>query len=143
MNSEQTEKTFDHSKASVADKILLIGELLHCRNHALRSAVSVWREDDDSDSVKYLIIAKRAQILRREYMQKHFNELKETDWCLCKAAASVRQLAYEVCEGGSEELRELDDFVDEVWGLALGRDLSSCIACAEDRQSGQETPEES
>lgn len=143
MLNEQNEKTFDHDKASVADKILLISELQHARAHALRAAVSVWREEDDSDSVKYLLLAKRAQTLRREYMRKHFDELKETDWCLCKAAAAIRQLAYEVCEGDSEELRELDDFVDEVWGSALDRDLSSCIACAEDRQSGQETSEES
>lgn len=133
-NEQQTEKTFDHAKASVADKILLISELLHARNHALRAAVSVWREDDDCDSVRYLLLAKRAQTLRREYMRKHFGELKETDWCLCKAAAAVRQLAYEVCEGDSEELRELDDFVDEVWGQALGRDLSGCLACAEDEE---------
>lgn len=68
-------------------------------------------------------------------MQNHFGELKDTDWCLCKAAAAIRQLAYEVCEGDSEELRELDDFVDEVWGQALGRDLSGCLACVEDGQS--------
>lgn len=143
MDNEQTKKTFDHDKASVADRILLISELLHCRNHALRAAVSVWGEEDDSVSIRYLLLAKRAQTLRREYMRKHFDELKETDWCLCKAAASVRQLAYEVCEGDSEELREIDDFVDEVWGQALGRDLSDCLACVEDRQSGQEISEES
>ena len=142
MQDLETKKTFDHNKASVADKILLIGELLHCRNHALRSAVSVWNEDDDSEAVRYLLVAKRAQTLRREYMRKHFGELKEPDWCLCKAAASVRQLAYEVCEGDSEELKDLDDFVDEVWGTALGRDLSNCLACAEDLQAGQEPSEE-
>lgn len=138
----EPEKTFNHGKASVADKILLVSELQHCRAHALRAAVSVWREEDDSDSVKYLLLAKRAQTLRREYMRKHFGELKDTDWCLCKAAACVRQLAYEVCEGDSEELKELDDFVDEVWGGALNMDLSDCQVCHEDRQSGQAPSEE-
>lgn len=134
--SEQIEtgKSFNHDKASVSDKIRLVSELEHIRAHALRSAVSTWREEDDSDSTRYLILAKRAQTLRREYMRKHFGELKDADWCLCKAAASLRQIAYEVCEGEEEELKELDDFVDEIWGEALGMDLSDCASCAEDRQ---------
>lgn len=133
MDEAETKKTFDHSKASVSDKIRLIGELEHARAHALRAAASAWREDDDSDSTRYLLIAKRAQSLRRDYMQKHFGELKDTDWCLCKAAACLRQIAYEVCEGDTIELKEIDDFVDEIWGGALGMDLSACIACKEDR----------
>lgn len=134
---EADKKTFNHGKASVSDKIRLIGELEHGRAHALRAAVSSWREEDDSDSVKYLLIAKRAQTLRREYMRRHFGDLKDTDWCLCKSAACLRQIAYEVCEGDAEELKEIDDFVDEIWGEALGIDLSDCVSCAEDRQSGQ------
>ena len=128
-------KEFNHDKASVSDKIRLIGELEHGRAHCVRAAASAWREEDDSDSVRYLLIAKRAQTLRREYMKKHFGELKDTDWCLCKSAACIRQIAYEVCEGDSEELKELDDFVDEIWGEALDMDLSDCISCKEDRAS--------
>lgn len=131
----EKENKFNHDKAGVSDKIALVSELEHCRSHALRAAVSVWREEDDSDSVKYLIIAKRAQSLRREYMRKHFGGLKDTDWCLCKAASRIRQLAYEVCEGDAEELKELDDFVDEIWGGALNMDLSDCVACADDKKS--------
>lgn len=133
MDDKETEKTFNHAKASVADHIRLIGELEHARAHALRSAASAWREEDDSDSNRYLIIAKRAQELRREYMRKHFGELKDTDWCLCKSAACLRQIAYEVCEGDTVELKEIDDFVDEIWGEALGEDLSDCVACRDDR----------
>lgn len=129
------EKTFNHDKAGIADKIRLISELEHARAHALRAAASVWREEDDSESTRYLLLAKRAQTLRREYMRRHFSELKDTDWCLCKSAASIRQIAYEVCEGNSEELKELDDFVDEVWGGALYMDLSDCVACADDRKA--------
>ena len=127
-------KSFDHSKASASDKISLIGELCHIRRHALRAAASTWREEDDSESVKYLILAKRAQRLRREYMQSHFKDIKDTDWCLCKSAACLRQLLYEVNDGWPEELKELDDFVDEIWGQALDMDLSDCIACAEDKE---------
>ncbi len=133
-NETETEKNFDHSKAGVSDQIALVSELEHARRHALRAAASAWREEDDSESNRYLIIAKRAQELRRDYMRKHFGDLKETDWCLCKSAACLRQLAYEVCEGDTTELKEIDDFVDEIWGEALGKDLSDCIACREDRE---------
>ena len=131
----EPEKTFDHDKASISDKIRLISELEHIRAHALRSAASAWREEDDSESVKYLVIAKRAQNLRREYMKNHFGELKDTDWCLCKSAACLRQILYEVNNGWPEELKELDDFVDEIWGNALGVDLSECVVCREDRNA--------
>lgn len=131
---EADKKTFNHGKAGTADKIALVSELEHARRHALRAAVSSWREEDDSDSVKYLLIAKRAQTLRREYMRRYFGDLKDTDWCLCKSVACLRQIAYEVCEGDAEELKEIDDFVDEVWGEALGQDFSDCIVCAQDRQ---------
>lgn len=135
MEQQRTEKTFNHDKASISDKIRLISELEHIRTHALRSAASVWEEDDDSEAVKYLIIAKRAQTLRREYMKNHFNEIKDTDWCLCKSAATLRQILYEVNNGWPEELKELDDFVDEIWGQALDMDLSDCVVCREDRNA--------
>lgn len=138
MNDNEMQKTFNHDKASVSDKIRMVGELEHARAHALRAAASAWREDDDSESIRYLLLAKRAQTLRREYMQKHFGNIKDTDWCLCKSAACIRQIAYEVCEGDSVELKELDDFVDEIWGQALDMDLSDCIACKEDRTTDPE-----
>ena len=138
MDGEKTQKTFNHDKASVSDKIRMVGELEHARAHALRAAASAWEESDDSESIRYLLLAKRAQTLRREYMQKHFGNIKDTDWCLCKSAACIRQIAYEVCEGDSVELKELDDFVDEIWGQALDMDLSDCIACKEDRTTDSE-----
>ena len=139
-DANETEKIFDHGKASVADHIRLIGELEHARAHALRAAASTWEEDDDSESIRYILLAKRAQTLRREYMQKHFGQLKDTDWCLCKSAACLRQIAYEVCEGDALELKEIDDFVDEIWGDALGLDLSDCVACKDDRSILQDQP---
>lgn len=132
---DKQEKTFNHDKASVSDKIRMVGELEHARAHALRAAASALEEErDDSESTRYILLAKRAQSLRREYMQKHFPNIKDTDWCLCKSAACLRQIAYEVCEGDVTELRELDDFVDEIWGEALGMDLSDCVACKDDRE---------
>lgn len=137
-NDGETKKTFDHSKASVADKLHLLGECQHARRHCIRSAASAWREEDDSDSIQYLLWAKRFQEIRRECMRKHFGELKETDWCLIKVCAELRSLVYEVCEGDAEELKEIEDLIDEITGKALGMDMSSCLACREDYQSGQE-----
>lgn len=131
---ENDEKTFNHNKASVADKIALIGELEHGRAHCVRAAASVWREDDDSDSIQYLLWAKRFQEIRREYMRKHFGKLKESDWCLFKVSARLRQLAYEVCEGDVEELKEIEDLIDEITGKALDMDLSGCESCKEDKE---------
>lgn len=125
-------KKFDHDKAGIIDKISLVSELQHGRRHCLRSATAVWKEDDDSDSIRYLIWAKRFQTLRREYMKKHFGELKETDWCLIKVCAELRSLVYEVCEGDVEELKEFEDLIDEIVGTALGVDVSGCAACRED-----------
>lgn len=138
MDTQETEKTFDHAKAGVADKIALIGELCHAERHALRSAASlVGEERDDSElsSTEYLIIAKRAKDLRRAYMNAHFGEIDEYSWCLCKSAACLRQLAYEVCEGDSEELREIDDLVDEIWGKTLKIDLTDCPSCRDDKNA--------
>ena len=131
---EHGKKEFNHNNASISDKIRLISELEHARSHALRAAVSTWEEGETSKSKRYLIIAKEAQTLRRDYMKKHFGKLADSDWCLCKSAACIRQIAYEVAEGDDLELKELDDFVDEIWGEALGMDLSDCVSCAEDRQ---------
>lgn len=134
MEKEQTEKTFDHAKAGIGDKILLISQLEHGRNHCIRSAASVWREDDDSESLQYLLWAKRFQEIRRDYMKKHFGKLKESDWCLFKVCASLRQLVYEVCEGDIEELKEMEDLIDEITGKALDMDLSGCESCRGDRE---------
>lgn len=134
MDNNETQKTFDHSKASIADKIALIGELQHGRRHCVRSAASAWREEDDSDSIQYLLWAKRFQEIRREYMKKHFGNLKETDWCLLKVCAELRSLMYEVCEGDVEELKEMEDLIDEIAGKALGMDMSDCLACREDKE---------
>lgn len=132
MNNDETKKTFDHGKASIADKLLLVGELEHGRRHCVRSAASVWKEEDDSESTQYLLWAKRFQEIRRDYMKKHFGELKETDWCLIKVCAELRSLVYEVCEGDVEELKELEDLIDEITGDALGMDMSGCLACKDD-----------
>lgn len=132
---EDQEKTFDHRRAGTADKILVLAELEHIRRHALRSALSLYNEDaqDNVEWIHYATIATQAQTLRREYQQKHFGALSEYDWCLCKSAACLRQLAYETQENDYGMLKMIDDLVDEIWGEALGEDLSDCAACRDDK----------
>lgn len=124
--------SFNHSRGEIADKIALIGELEHARRHALRSAAM--KVDDEDSKSDFLIIAQIAKELRRELMQKSFPDIDQTYWCLCKSAACLRQLAYEVCKGDAEFLRRVDDLVDDIWERALGVDLSDCPACIEDKE---------
>lgn len=126
------EKTFNHKKTGTSDKIALVGELEHARRHALRSAVSV---ENEEKQFFYLTLAKQLQTIRREYMRTHFGQIADSDWCLCKTAACLRQIAYEVFESNSDELKEIDNLVDEIWGKALGEDLSDCEACKDDREN--------
>lgn len=65
-------------------------------------------------------------------MKKYFSSISSRDWCLCKSAACLRQLTYEVAEMDYEELRDIDNLVDDIWGNALGEDLSDCESCLSD-----------
>lgn len=85
------------------------------------------------DEVFYHVIANKAKALRRKYMRTYFPDCDDKLWCLGKATASLRQVAYEADEGHAELLKEVDDLVDEVWGKISGKDLSDCSACKDDR----------
>lgn len=130
---ESTEsKTFNHGKAATSDKIALLAELEHIRAHSLRSAVTLKLEEKDEEAFKFLVWAKQLMDIRRKYMTKWFPNIDTKHWCMCKATARLRQLAYEI--GGDEELLvSVDNIVDEVWGDAINEDLSDCEACATDK----------
>lgn len=128
--AEQTKKEFDHTKAGVSDKIALVAELEHGMRHALRSAVVAQGTDDE---MFYLVLARQMKQLRRDYMNKHFGEIDDKLWCLCKSTACLRQLAYETWAEDAEMLKQIDQLVDDVWGKALDKDLSDCSACKDDR----------
>ena len=127
---EEKKEIFDHEKASVSDAIRLIGELEHARAHALRSAVVAEGADDE---MFYLVLAQQAKEIRREYMQTHFPNIDSKLWCLCKSAATLRQIAYEIWGEKAEQLKQIDNLVDDVWGKAVGKDLSECEACKNDK----------
>ena len=138
---EDSTKAFNHAKASVSDRIAIIGELEHSRRHALRSAVTLSIEEKAEEAFKFLVWAKQLQDMRRVYMGKHFGNIDAKHWCLCKSAACLRQLAYEVEGDDSEFLVEIDNLVDEIWGDATGEDLSDCEACLSDKKSVPEDEE--
>lgn len=131
---EEKKEIFDHKKASVADDIRLISELEHIRAHALRSAVVAEGTDEE---MFYLLTAQKAKELRRQYMQAHYPNIDSKLWCLCKSAACLRQVAYEVWGEKAEALKEIDQLVDDIWGKATGQDLSDCEACKEDKNELQ------
>lgn len=132
MADDDNKKIFDHVKAGVSDKIALISELEHIQRHALRSATVAQGTDDE---MFYLVLARQAKQLRRDYMNKHFGKIDDKLWCLCKSTACLRQLAYETWAEDAEMLKEIDQLVDDVWEKATGQDLSDCIACKDDKAS--------
>lgn len=128
---EEDNRIFDHKTAAVSDDIRLVAELEHIRAHALRSAVVAEGTDDE---MFYLLTAQRAKELRRQYMQEHYPDIDSKLWCLCKSAACLRQVAYEVWGEKAETLKAIDELVDDIWGKATGKDLSACEACREDQK---------
>ena len=135
MSNDNERENFDHAKAGVGDRIAAIGEMEHLRRHALRSAIS--SEEGSELAFNCLVWAKQLQDMRREYMRKHFGEIDDKLWCMCKSAACLRQLAYEVDGDDINFLKEVDNLVDDIWGTAVNKDLSDCETCRSDREEVQ------
>lgn len=132
------EGAFNHDKAAAADKIAWIGEAEHAMRHCLRSAAVLVTEEKEADAFTYLVWAKQLKDMRRKYMAKWFGDVSPKSWCLCKSAACLRQLAYEIGGDDSEFITEVDNLVDQMWGKAIDMDLSDCTACADDKKAGEE-----
>lgn len=135
MSNDNERENFDHAKAGVGDRIAAISEMEHLRRHALRSAIS--SEEGSELAFSCLVWAKQLQDMRREYMRKHFGEINDKLWCMCKSAACLRQLAYEVDGDDVNFLKEVDNLVDDIWGTAVNKDLSNCESCRSDREEVQ------
>lgn len=135
MSNDNERENFDHAKAGVGDRIAAVGEMEHLRRHALRSAIS--SEEGSELAFNCLVWAKQLQDMRREYMRKHFGEIDDKLWCMCKSAACLRQLAYEVDGDDANFLKEVDNLVDDIWGTAVNKDLSDCESCRADREEVQ------
>ena len=127
MEDKQNEK---YQTLNVSDHIRAISEMEHVYSHAQRSKQVALGTDDE---VFYQVIANKAKALRRKYMRTYFPDCDDKLWCLGKATASLRQVAYEADEGHTELLKEVDDLVDEVWSRISNRDLSGCESCKSDK----------
>lgn len=127
---EEKKDIFNHKKAAVSDDIRLVAELEHIRAHALRSAVVA---EGTEEEMFFLLTAQRAKELRRQFMQDHYPNIDSKLWCLCKSAACLRQVAYEIWGEKAEFLKQIDALVDDIWGKATGEDLSDCEACRNDQ----------
>lgn len=128
--------SFDSEKANISDLILACGELEHVQRHALRSMVSPNIEEEER--VWYAVLAKQAKDARRSLMRRHFPDCPDELWCLGKASASLRQLAYETFTGDIEELSEIEEIVDSIWSKITGQDMTGCKSCASDREEEKE-----
>ena len=126
---------FNHIKGATADKIAILSELEHARRHAIRSAAVLAQEEKEEDAFKFLVWAKQMMDLRRKYMAQWFPNIDTKHWCLCKSMACLRQLTYELGQG--DLIDAIDIIVDEVWGDAIGEDLSDCSVCKEDKKEGE------
>lgn len=115
---------------NTSDHIRVVGELEHIYSHAQRSKQVA---KDTDDEVFYHVIASKAKALRRKYMRTYFPDCDDKLWCLGKASASLRQVAYESDEGHAELIKEVDDLVDSIWQKITGQDLSDCAACKQDK----------
>lgn len=127
------EKTFDHGKAGVSDKIAVIGEMEHLRRHAMRSAIS----SEGEEYFNFLVWAKSLKDMRRNYMKTYFGDIDNKYWCMCKSAACLRQLMYEVEDMDINLLKDVDNLVDDIWSTAVGVDLSDCEACRSDKNPSE------
>lgn len=121
----------DHKQLALADKISLLGELEHARHHLLRSAHVA---EEQEKKFYYLVKAKQAQDLRRRVQEKWL-ATDELDWCLIKSSARLKWLNEEVAHDDLELFSELESFADDILGHGLGKDLSGCHSCAEDKDS--------
>ena len=124
-----------HDKAALQDVISLVGELEHSYRHAIRSAYS---SETDEQKLNYSIIANRLREARRKIMKERLGDIDEKDWCLCKSAACLRQISYEIYNGDWEQLKLIEEIVDMIWSKATGEDLSGCQACKNDIEETEE-----
>ena len=131
-----TKPSFNFDHANLADQITCVGCLEHIFMHACKSA-SVSEGDD---AVFYQTIAEMAKDFRRKFMREHFPDVKETDWCLLKAADALRQRVYECANTSHQDLTDVNNLWSTVMEHIFGVDLSGCVACREDKGE-EEKPE--
>ncbi len=130
---------FNFDTANLADQISVIGFCEHVYDHCCKSAAVSKKED----AVFYMTIADMIKEYRRNFMKKHFPDVKDEDWCLLKSIEQVRQRVYESAHTSYDDLKGVNDIWSEVTEHIFGVDMSGCVACKENREEdGREISEE-
>lgn len=128
------ENTFNYDTANLADQISVIGFCEHVYDHCCKSAAVSSKED----AVFYMTVADMIKEYRRNFMKKHFPDVKDEDWCLLKSIEQVRQRVYESAHTSYDDLKGVNDIWSEVTEHIFGIDMSGCTACREDKNTPQE-----
>ena len=128
------EKGFNFDHANLADQITVVGELEHIFYHANKSASVVPKKE----AAFYQTVADMTKEFRRNFMRRHFPNVKDEDWCLVKAIETVRQRVYESAHTSYEDLKAVNDLWSVITEHIFGVDMSGCSACAEDKEAPQE-----
>lgn len=129
MENDQPTNGFDFDKANLADQITVIGNCEHAFMHACKTASTL----KENEAVFYMTLAEMIKDYRREFMREHFPKVEEKDWCLIKALETIRQRVYESANTSYKDLKG----INILWAMTMehifGIDMSSCVACAEDK----------
>lgn len=125
---------FNFDTANLADQISVMGFCEHVYDHCCKSAAVSKKED----AVFYMTIADMIKEYRRNFMKKHFPDVKDEDWCLLKSIEQVRQRVYESAHTSYDDLKGVNDIWSEVTEHIFGVDMSGCSACKEDKKTPQE-----
>ena len=127
-------KDFNYDTANLADQISVVGFCEHAYDHCCKSAAVSKKED----AVFYMTIADMVKEYRRNFMKKHFPNVKDEDWCLLKSIEQVKQRVYESAHTSYDDLKGVNDIWSEVTEHIFGVDMSGCTACKEDRKGSHE-----
>ena len=136
-NKERDLKFFDD--ANMADLITVVGELEHLYMHCCKAAAVSEKEED---VLYYMTMADMTKAFRRNFMKRHFPFVDDRDWCIIKAADSIRQRVFESCHTRHEDLEDANNLWAELMQHIFGIDMSGCASCAKDREETKETPQE-
>lgn len=129
MTESAGNKTFDHASAQLTDKITVVGCCEHLYEHALKTASNLPEEK----AVFYLTLASMVQEFRRDFTKEHFPKVTDEDWCIVKAADTLRQRVYESSNDSYEDIKRVNEIWSTGMGHVFGVDLSGCSACREDK----------
>lgn len=119
---------------NLEDKLYLLGQLEHLRQHSLRASKTCTEQED---KFFWQVTAAQAQSSRRK-LQHSLGEIATEDWCPVKVAQDIRRLNYETMEGDVELFEELESLVDSINSHVFKQDMTGCFSCKTDMLATKE-----